>query len=228
MESKQCAICGKTFPKKPGCSLAQWAAMRFCSRACVSEWQRQHANHMPSQLFTPESRAKAFNALRKYWDEHNRSATCEICGAKFRPNKPTARFCSRACRGVWWSQHRLETAICPGCGKPFVRSFTRNRIKRYCSRACYLANHSGPDSPSWKGGPEIYYGPEWHSLARAIRRRDKVCQDCGKTPQENGRSLEVHHIAPLREFPSYVEANHPSNLKALCSQCHRKYQQRDY
>ncbi len=216
---KMCGISIETHAK---------STRQFCSRSCFAKWLRQHPCPVPAQLHAPESRAKAFKALRKYWDEHKRVAVCEMCSAKFRPRIPAARFCSRKCRSVWWSQHRLETVICPGCGASFTRSSTRGRLKKYCSQTCFLSHVAGPENPNWKGGPEFYYGPEWPRVARFIRRRDKVCQECGKSPKENRRALDVHHIIPFREFPSYLEANYPENLKALCSQCHWKYRKREY
>jgi len=42
------------------------------------------------------------------------------------------------------------------------------------------------------------------------------------TAAELGRSLDVHHIVPFREFgrERYLEANDPGNLVALCNVCH--------
>ena len=120
---------------------------------------------------------------------------------------------------------------CPECGKPFQRSTKNKRQRKYCSHACYLnhlRNSKGEKHPSWKGGPN-YYGPNWDAIADSVRKRDKVCQDCGKSAAENGYGLDVHHIVNFKSFNGdYVKANALENLKALCKQCHRKYQEREY
>lgn len=62
------------------------------------------------------------------------------------------------------------------------------------------------------------YGPGWESIKRSIRARDKVCNECGKTPEQNGRALDVHHIIPFRISGD----NSPENLRALCRSCHMR------
>ena len=63
---------------------------------------------------------------------------------------------------------------------------------------------------------KLVYGPEWtETLKKAIRQRDNFeCQWCGKTQQENGAKLSVHHIDknPLNCAPI--------NLVSLCKHCH--------
>lgn len=60
------------------------------------------------------------------------------------------------------------------------------------------------------------YGSEWPRLIHEVRTRDKVCQQCGKTPAQNKRALDVHHIVPFR----LGGPNDLSNLVALCRSCH--------
>jgi len=51
-------------------------------------------------------------------------------------------------------------------------------------------------------------------LKKKIRNRDTFCQVCGKTEQENGRKLDVHHI-------DYNKKNcSEDNLMTLCHSCH--------
>jgi predicted HNH restriction endonuclease len=49
-----------------------------------------------------------------------------------------------------------------------------------------------------------------------------MCQQCGKTPKDTGKALDVHHIQPFRTFgvARHADANALSNLIALCSRCH--------
>lgn len=71
---------------------------------------------------------------------------CENCGARIlqvAKQKPR-RFCCDRCRNQWWANHldlvkrkAYYTIRCRHCGKVFQVYGDRNR--KYCSRACYLA-----------------------------------------------------------------------------------------
>lgn len=62
------------------------------------------------------------------------------------------------------------------------------------------------------------YGPRWKETKELIRRRDGVCRFCGKTPRQNGRALDVHHLNPFR----FSGDNSLENLIALCRSCHMR------
>jgi 5-methylcytosine-specific restriction endonuclease McrA len=55
------------------------------------------------------------------------------------------------------------------------------------------------------------------------RKRDNfTCQRCGITTEETGKSLDVHHIKPYREFNGdHKSAHHLDNLITLCNSCHQ-------
>lgn len=81
-----------------------------------------------------------------------------------------------------------------------------------------MGGPAGPTNPGWKGGVgTLPYGPEFtKKFKRMIRERDKhTCQKCGKTREENGRTLDVHHI------DNDKFNNDPTNLAAVCQSCHR-------
>jgi len=70
----------------------------------------------------------------------------------------------------------------------------------------------------WKGGPALSYGAGWKRVKGIVRQRDQVCRRCAKTPEENGRALDVHHIEPFR-----FSGDHSlENLVALCRSCHMR------
>ena len=70
----------------------------------------------------------------------------------------------------------------------------------------------------WKGGPALSYGAGWKRVKEIVRQRDRVCRRCAKTPEENGRALDVHHIEPFR-----FSGDHSlENLVALCRSCHMR------
>ena len=87
-------------------------------------------------------------------------------------------------------------------------------------------------SGEWVGEP-LDYGPEWESLRRRARERDRFrCVQCGALERE-GRQHDVHHIRPLRAFlleanrkgqdliQARREAHRLENLITLCPTCHR-------
>lgn len=76
----------------------------------------------------------------------------------------------------------------------------------------------GPESHQWRGGTGyLPYTPEFNRRFKAlIRQRDgNCCQRCGKTREQVGRTLHVHHIDLSKSN------NDPSNLTTLCFICHR-------
>ena len=101
---------------------------------------------------------------------------------------------------------------CGNCGKMTPRKQRDHRRARrlYCSRTCADAGQKRRDSET------LRYGPGWKNRRAEIRHRDKTCRSCGKTPEENGHALHVHHLVPFR----YGGTNRPENLVALCDPCH--------
>jgi DEAD/DEAH box helicase domain-containing protein len=77
--------------------------------------------------------------------------------------------------------------------------------------------------------PPNDYGPGWQTARQAALTRDEhTCRQCG-APERDGRSHDVHHLRPFREF-GYVpgenhndrEANQLDNLITLCPTCHAR------
>ena len=63
----------------------------------------------------------------------------------------------------------------------------------------------------------IHSSSRWTRLSRQIRSERPLCERC----QEEGRlfpSTEVHHIRKCETHPEL--AYNPSNLRALCKECH--------
>ena len=59
------------------------------------------------------------------------------------------------------------------------------------------------------------YGLDWADISkRCLDLANHVCRDCG-----SARANRAHHIVPL----SKGGTNAQFNLKAICSECHKKY-----
>ena len=62
-------------------------------------------------------------------------------------------------------------------------------------------------------------GEKWEDIRELVRIRDNfTCQECGKTEEEAGRALDVHHMNPFLKS----EDNSMENLITLCRSCHKK------
>lgn len=143
----------------------------------------------------------------------------------------TKVYCSDACaRDARWPT-RSFVANCAQCGKEIVvrpnRMRKRGKYGPFCNHACYgqwrTANLSGENSPAWKGGYELWYEGNWKSQRAKARKRDNyTCQDCGTTEQTWGYALDVHHIIAYDLFGDPKEANRLGNLVTLCRTCHVK------
>lgn len=206
-----CPACGKTFSFYPS-----WPR-KYCSIACASQSRQKKTRYV---------------------------ATCEVCSKQFEtiPSQP-GRFCSQACFGKWLSEHNRGpnnhnygkslpqptdrvALVCPVCQGEFAVKRSHAKRRRFCSKLCQGAHQSiamrGEANFAYNGGYEPYYGPSWREAMRAARQRDRVCQGCGKSPDELGRELDVHHIAPFKAFglPRHEEANALANLISLCNVCH--------
>jgi DEAD/DEAH box helicase domain-containing protein len=75
----------------------------------------------------------------------------------------------------------------------------------------------------------VDYGPSWARARQAALARDAyICRQCGASEQA-GRSHEVHHLRPFREFGYEAGVNHNDrlanqldNLITLCPACHHR------
>jgi len=100
-----------------------------------------------------------------------------------------------------------DMEMCPDCGKMYLKG---SKLRSH-----YNVAH-GKTLP----GSANDYG-DWKAVRREILARDDgKCQICGRGEGEIGRSPDIHHITPLREFDKPAEANKPENLVALCPKHH--------
>lgn len=135
-------------------------------------------------------------------------AKCEFCGKQHDGSYGTGRFCSKACRDYWSGQKtkesfknnfvyvpKLETRICPKCGKQFTVDVKKERgrkhSKTYCSRSCANSRimTSNVKQKISKGIDKYYTDNNIQRLDKSIYKnglRHAVCVICGK-------SFEYYH-----------------------------------
>lgn len=163
---------------------------------------------------------------------------CDACGGEFEvvPSSEQ-RFCTLECAYGNRSKDIAHTKDCPICGDEFrTGGESKSDKRKTCGKECgaiYKSIHyTGEDSPTWKGGYENYYGPNWSEKRQEARERDNhACQYCGVSESELDRELSVHHIQPIREYRQqydapewYEKGNNLENLVTLCEPCHGKWE----
>jgi hypothetical protein len=148
-------------------------------------------------------------------------STCFLCGIELSGRRRT--WCSKRCRDRWRGTVPSVTKACEGCAVEFTLPVGRLNAKKFCTVECAYKHRRmallvGSENPNWRGGRALSYGVGWKALKAEIRSRDLVCRECGKTPEQNGRALDVHHLQPFR----FSGDNSPENLVALCRRHHMR------
>lgn len=240
-----CDHCGAAYARKP--SMASRGETTYCSRECYAAaradgaWITSPCKVCAEPMTYRRSTPRRFcswacrDAGADWADPAKHQTTaCGGCGEAFTARTAAGRqYCSHVCAGrasitniAHYAPSSFETT-CEQCGAPY-RTTPKQTRGRFCSRRCFglwMADGGAPtgeDSPNWRGGYDPYYGPSWRPARRAARLRDGVCQECGLTPAQNGRALDVHHLIAFRTFgrERHAEANVLSNLVTLCPVCH--------
>lgn len=119
------------------------------------------------------------------------------------------------------SKEKISLICGCGCGKEIKVSPCKLKENpqnlHFLNREHYFSFYKGKNHPAWRGGvSKSGRGRGWTTVAQIVRDRDKVCQHCERTPAEDGKALNVHHIIPWRvSFDNSL-----SNLTTLCNHCH--------
>ena len=226
-----CDECGDTYQTYP--SKLKNRKNTFCSKPCHDAFQ---SHSTPTGSDHPNYKSITFECDNCGIEAEQPPSQYDLC---------TYHFCGMPCKAEWqkaymrgpnnpsYTGSRVTTS-CEQCGTSVEVSAGRYEIRQniFCDHDCYgkwrEGRFAGPESPSWKGGPVKYYGPNWYAQRHRARKRDDyTCQNCGVTEEQYGRELDVHHIKPFREFgyvpeenEAYLRANKLSNLTCLCVICH--------
>jgi 5-methylcytosine-specific restriction endonuclease McrA len=110
---------------------------------------------------------------------------------------------------AWWTEERRQQKAKEMKKRNEDPEWQRRMSERF----------AGEKNPRWRGGiSNQEYAPGFsRTLKRKIRKRDNhQCQLCGKTEEQLGYRLSIHHA-------QYDKTNHdPSNLFALCKACNSR------
>ena len=149
-------------------SLTEDLEERHSKKSPPPDWRALMTNEEKSQIISLRSSGVGYikisqmlgvsnNTVRSFCRRNGLSGnsdesktSCKQCGKQIRliRGRKPRKFCSDRCRQEWWNSHMHEVKhrevyqyICQHCGKPFSAYGNKNR--KYCSRACYIADRYG-------------------------------------------------------------------------------------
>ena len=159
---------------------------------------------------------------------------CEACGIEFEV-KPSqikdgeGRFCSCSCSKNGenhpnWKGGKIKR-ICPTCGKIFEvkPSMIKRGRGKFCSPSCAIEGNKGENNHAWKGGIsfEPYCEKFNDEFKEYIREKfGRICFLCGKTEDENGQRLSVHHVNYNKDCG--CDGDLTCQFVPLCMSCNTK------
>ena len=149
--------------------------------------------------------SKRFKGKTLEENGHKLNCNCSFCKAKRGETKGISKSLGFGLK---------ISGINNGMNKPGIREKHKKLMQslEIIEKTKNIGNKNG----MWQGGTgNVPYPFAFdNKLKELIRKRDNyTCQKCGKTQEENGRKLDVHHI-------DYIKENiDPQNLISLCRKC---------
>ena len=185
------------------------AACDDCGKLKITSKHEYHA----LCIYCKNKGKRSYNRVPKI------SRICKTCGKEFKvPARVmklgTSKYCSRKCQGVVKSKNNSGKnnscwkggpvkRVCQECGDIFLipPSWIKKGRGKYCSKDCsgivHSKLHKGKNAHNWKGGISfepycIKFNKKFKQYIRA--KFGNICFLCGKTEEENGQKLSVHHV----------------------------------
>lgn len=217
----KCKQCGKEFERDR-------MDRQFCCFECKTQYDKDN----------PLTGEQAH-----HWQGGDATIICDYCGIEYhrKPSDLKGKkhlFCSRDCQGKWLKENALgEKAgnwrgggvkrVCVICGKEFtITQYQAGTGKggKCCSNTCRhklkSVSMSGSGNPMYEDGSSKY--PYCEKFNAEFKRRvrlffDNKCMLCGKTVEENGAIMGVHHIHANKQ--ACCDGSQ-QRFAPLCRSCH--------
>lgn len=234
LSSDPCVICGKSTPKRRD-HIGKYRTV--CSKECKAELMRRENSGEKNGMYKGLRHVRCSNCgeILKRYPCHADSQKHFFCNAQCQGEWRKKVGVFRGAKSATWTGGDV-TVHCAFCSNSLRRGkdVLRKRHRHFCNHECYgnwmSAHQTGINSPSWRGGWQSYYGPNWHNQRKkALERDGHKCQICGKSRIILGKEPDVHHIRSFREYgyipdenENYRQANRLSNLISLCPSCHHQ------
>jgi len=146
--------------------------------------------------------------------EISKKVSDKLLGRK--QTKETVEKRAKKLRGRQYVVVPRKIVSCKNCGKEFIIIVTED--KKYCSRKCFKIsmknntngfktghkswlgkkreNVCGDNHFRWKGGGELYYGPNWRKISSEILQQVEYKSEISGI---NYKKMDVHHIYNYRK-----------------------------
>lgn len=199
--TRECVACGKQFPERR--SIAASRASRYCSRTCFCKHARESALVARASAARRHCRECSRLLRAKYSETCRRcqvkaqtrakwESVCLSCGNSFarRSDRPTNRFCSRACFASFESK-------CKKCGGVIVGAG-----RRYCSDECQHRHY-------WEElGGRLRNREHVHRYKALKRGSATEPIDCARLFERDGWRCQLcqRRIDPRRKHPDPLSA----------------------
>ena len=187
--------------------------------------KKEFATEIPMKIYCTHNCQKRAQRKRYRAKLKNKISICERCGDLFSTTR--GHFCQKCLKellsdqmyerrsGTHWSK---ET-------KQKMSISAKNRIRSphtYTARLKMSIAKQGDRHPNWRGGQPTEYCNKWTPEFRERVRRffDNTCTLCGKTKQDVGKNLSVHHVNYKKD--ACCDEDIPRYFVLLCPSCHAK------
>jgi hypothetical protein len=183
----------------------------------TSPWKGKQNPHLiaanKNRIRTPEEIAKrTASRYAKYGPSYGAARGFKRSESDIAKNRERGKTLVGAKNPFYGKTHTPETRAILAAQPPTMKGKhhtqeSRKRISDSITGALHW---------NWKGGKAcLPYGPGFtRKFKKLIRQRDNyTCQRCGKTQEQEGRVLQVHHLDHDKTH------NDPSNLVTSCGSC---------
>lgn len=223
----KCAFCGSVVKQPP--SQLKKTKLHFCNRVCYNNYRNSKTKLICLYC------GKTFERARWRAQEHQNHFCCHEHYLKWHEGKNHQLYnkveiaciiCGKKFKVKPW---RMEKGGAKTCSKKCHYAYMSSFLKDYFKEHPILNRLSGENHPQWQGG--ISFEPYCPKFNKEFKERVRAffnyrCVECGKTQEEEGRALCIHHVNYNKKtccdntIPLFVP---------LCDTCHKRTNRhRDY